>query len=291
MTDLATIPTPKLGFGNVIKGTFGVIRRNFVTFLTLIVGLFVLPLVPVIIGVMEMVAKHYVSGGVLLAVGVLAIMVASCVLQAGLIHATVADLNGRKANAGDCISTGLKNFLPMMGIITLAILAVVGSFAVLLIPLALLGKSGPGPMIFLFVIGLIALYVAWIMVGLAWSLIFPAQVVEHTGVLGAFTRSGKLTKHNRWRIFGLLILWTIVSSVVQGVLSNLVGAGWTGPTVAPGASPMAALSAFTRAYWVIVGLMSIVSSMVGSAGIANIYYELRRVKEGVGPEALASVFD
>jgi hypothetical protein len=34
-----------------------------------------------------------------------------------------------------------------------------------------------------------------------------------------------------------------------------------------------------------------VSLIVGSAFSASVYYELREIKEGIGPEALASVFD
>jgi len=32
-------------------------------------------------------------------------------------------------------------------------------------------------------------------------------------------------------------------------------------------------------------------AVIASAGVASIYYELRSIKEGIGPEALASVFD
>jgi hypothetical protein len=139
---------------------------------------------------------------------------------------------------------------------------------------------------------IIALYVVLIMVAVAWCVIFPAQVVERAGVLGSFTRSGQLTKNNRWRIFGLFVLWGIVSSVVQGVLTNLVGAGSASSLAAAQAtSPAAALAAFGPAYWVIVAVMGVVGAMVGSAGVAVVYYELRRIKEGIGPEALASVFD
>jgi hypothetical protein len=33
------------------------------------------------------------------------------------------------------------------------------------------------------------------------------------------------------------------------------------------------------------------AAVLNAASIASIYYELRVIKEGIGPEALASVFD
>jgi hypothetical protein len=34
-----------------------------------------------------------------------------------------------------------------------------------------------------------------------------------------------------------------------------------------------------------------ISGIISSAGTASIYFELRSIKEGIGPEALAAVFD
>jgi hypothetical protein len=39
----------------------------------------------------------------------------------------------------------------------------------------------------------------------------------------------------------------------------------------------------------VIGTM--ITSIIGSTFVAAIYYELRQIKEGIGPEALASVFD
>jgi hypothetical protein len=35
----------------------------------------------------------------------------------------------------------------------------------------------------------------------------------------------------------------------------------------------------------------VANTLVSYTGLAVIYYELRRLKEGIGPEALASIFD
>jgi hypothetical protein len=37
--------------------------------------------------------------------------------------------------------------------------------------------------------------------------------------------------------------------------------------------------------------LGVITSVLSSAGVAAIYYELRSTREGAGPEALAAVFD
>jgi hypothetical protein len=38
-------------------------------------------------------------------------------------------------------------------------------------------------------------------------------------------------------------------------------------------------------------IIAVGGQVIASAGVASIYYELRSTKEGIGPEALAAVFD
>ena len=73
--------------------------------------------------------------------------------------------------------------------------------------------------------------------------------------------SGRIRIH-RWRIFALVALWAIVSSVLQGTLTQLVGVS---PLQAGSASPF---SAFGPAYWVVISLLSVLNAMVGGAGTA-----------------------
>ena len=42
---------------------------------------------------------------------------------------------------------------------------------------------------------------------------------------------------------------------------------------------------------VITAIAQAGSQLLSSAGVSSIYYELRSIREGVSPEALASVFD
>jgi hypothetical protein len=47
----------------------------------------------------------------------------------------------------------------------------------------------------------------------------------------------------------------------------------------------------TPAYGIVMLVITVASTLISYTGLAVIYYELRRLKEGVGPEALASIFD
>ena len=42
---------------------------------------------------------------------------------------------------------------------------------------------------------------------------------------------------------------------------------------------------------VVTPLVQSFTAMVGAAGVASIYFELRTIKEGIGIEALAAAFD
>jgi hypothetical protein len=261
MTAITTpSPTAKLSFGRVIQETFGVCRRNFAAFLTLIVGCFAAPAVVIGLGVMQMRAGMSGAGVALAGLGYLAMLAGAAILQPAMIHGAVADLNGRRATAGECLQTGLRHAVPVFLILMISVVA--------------------------FMFGFILLFVPGLMMITAWLVAGPSQVVERTGVFGAFTRSGALTKGNRWRIFGLLALYVIVYGAIQQTLLNLAGVGFAAQAQA--GNPLSILS---PGYAVVMALLTVANTLVSYVGLAVIYYELRRVKEGVGPEALAAIFD
>ena len=127
-----------------------------------------------------------------------------------------------------------------------------------------------------------AFIVPGLMLAVAWMVAVPAQVVEHTGVFGAIGRSAELTRGHRWAIFGLLVIYIIASLVLQGSILGIVGvlAVSLSPNMSQAATQMVAQP-----------LLNVATSLIGAAGVASIYYELRSSREGIGPEALAAVFD
>jgi len=69
----------------------------------------------------------------------------------------------------------------------------------------------------------------------------------------------------------------MVQSVVIGVIS----------AVAMGSPANARLVAQVF----LTPIVTTITGLVAAVGVASVYYELRSVREGVGPEALAAVFD
>lgn len=119
----------------------------------------------------------------------------------------------------------------------------------------------------LFVIpGLIVMTMLWVVV--------PAAVIEKPGVINSLSRSAELTKGYRWQIFGIIVLVTVIA--FAGVfLLFMVLAAIANPTVFVLGELV--VTAFFTALWAVV-------SAVG-------YHDLRVVKEGVGIEEIAAVFD
>jgi len=107
-----------------------------------------------------------------------------------------------------------------------------------------------------------------------WAVVVPVTVVERPPGLGAFGRSAALTRGSRWAIFGLALVYLIVAGIVSSV-----------------AKVMALVGMSTFGSVVIISLINAATVMVGAVGGAVLYAELRASKEGIEPDALASVFD
>jgi hypothetical protein len=262
-------PVSRFDLGRVVERTFASIGRNLAVFLLLTL---LLAGVPALLtgSLFTLTTLNTVSSAAtgadstnLIATGLSAIglvglvsAIAGFILQAAIVYGVIADLNGRRAEFADCLSSGLRNWFWLL------LLAIVIAICE--------------------VFGFILLIVPGLMMAVAWMVAVPAQVVERTGVFGAMSRSAELTRGHRWAIFGLLVIYLIASGVVQTAVTGVVAA------LAVGLSPSTAQAA---THLVVQPLLSVVTSLVGAAGVASIYYELRSTREGIGPEALAAVFD
>lgn len=125
----------------------------------------------------------------------------------------------------------------------------------------------------------IALVVPGLVLYTMWWVAVPVAVLERPGAVASLRRSAELTKGFRWRIFALF-LGFLLAVVGGGVLIFGIG-----------------LSADLGA--VAVDSISIVAGWILSAAfmatqavlVAVSYYQLRVVKEGVGIDEIAAVFD
>jgi hypothetical protein len=244
----------KLDLGRVIQQLFAVLGRNFVTFLVLAAIFVGVP--ALIAGYLQMttIRAGQLFSGPVLAGGLLAAL-GALILQGIVIYGTVTDLNGRRATVTDCLSVGLRSFLPILGI------GIMWYFAI--------------------VFGLVLLVVPGLMLLVAWAVCIPVYVIERTSLTGVFGRSAELTRGNRWRIFGLFVLYVVALIIVEAVLGVF---GNAGRIAAGGGVPV--LQAM-----VIMPLINIANALIGTTGGAALYVELRRIKDGVGAESLAAIFD
>ncbi len=254
--------------GRVVKRTFSVIGHNIGTFalLSLIPGI---PLAAMNWGMAglprgaALLSQLSVGRIGLFALAALVYVVCMFVLQASVVHGTVTDLNGKRASFGSCLSTGLSHFVPLL------LIAIVEGIGIML--------------------GLVLLVVPGIMMAVAWSVVVPVRVVERKGVANSLARSRELTSGHRWAIFGLIVAYLILQMIIGAVFGAFIGISF----LTASGDRLAAAVAATRSVPYVAGsmLVTMIEAVIASAGIASIYYELRSIKEGIGPEALASVFD
>jgi hypothetical protein len=249
--------------GRVIQRTFGVIGRNFVPFLILALLFKAVP--TVVIGAWSAIERSsalvannpfgaFTGQNVLIGlVSTIVSIISVFVLQAALLRGTIADLNGKRASLGDMLSTGLRFFFPLLGLGLVMGVALAVGFVLLIVP--------------------------GIMMAVAWCAAAPALVAEKTGVFDSFTRSANLTRGHRWAIFGLFVIYAVISWIISAIGGAFMFANLNDIRT------MLIISVVIQA---VVGTLS---ALIGGAGSAALYYELRTIKEGAGADNLASVFD
>ena len=255
----------KLDIGKVIQVSFALVRRYLPTFAILALLFSALPVLlnaylqsQVMVGTGGIGAQvrpgPNMSGAWLVTmVGGFVTLIGSLIFQAASIQISIADLNGRTVKVGDTLRLAMKHIAP---------LTVIG----VLVSLA-------------FSLGFVLLIVPGIMIACAFSVAAPARVVENIPAMATFRRSRDLTRGNRWRIFGLGVIYTILVGGFEAGLFALFGGvgGMMNPTSTP--------------RLILLPIISLVIGTISASTIAVLYFELRRIKDGVGATDLAAVFD
>jgi hypothetical protein len=198
---------------------------------------------------------------VLASIGAIVISLAcSMLVQGALVRTTMAYAEGQQASIGQSIATGVSMILPLLALTVLMVLGLVVGFTLLIVP--------------------------GIILAIMWSVAVPALVAERTGVFAAFARSRFLTKGQRWKIFGLLLLLAVISWIISGIVGVIM--------VTSGG--MTALAAQMASGQVPIGyiifslvLTTLISAIWGTVQ-TSLYISLRNWKEGPQTEALAEVF-
>ncbi len=242
-------PALAISIGAVVKRSFAIFFANLVPFGVLALIL-LLPnlffnfalLSPVGVGI----------GGVQILIYIGLYLVLYYLLMGTLVYGTVAQMRGQPASMGLIVSRGLASLLPLVVIAVATVVATLIGFVLLIVP-----------GIFLIVV---------------LSVTIPAYVVERPGIVNSFRRSIELTKGNRWRVLGVLVVLVVIFAVIGFVVSfvtNILAAIGLGVT-----------------FGVIANyIVSALTTAVGAVAAAVLYHDLRIAKEGVSTDQIAAVFD
>ncbi len=120
-----------------------------------------------------------------------------------------------------------------------------------------------GAMLFL-VPGLIVMTMWWVAV--------PAAVIEQTGVINGLRRSAELTRGYRWKVFGVIVIIYIGQFALERVTNFLLAA--------------APIFSFMASFLITVAITAYFAVVT-----AVCYHDLRVLKDGVGADEIARVFD
>ena len=258
---IADINRRKLDLGRVFGDTFGVIRRQAGPLLGVT---FVLGYLP---GLASSYLGRLVTGGAppsptapfaalsnpLYLVLALISLFLTGYLMACQLQIAIGDLEGQRLTLPEVLRRAVGKVLPIFG-------------AMLLL--------GVGVML-----GTLLLLVPGVILGIMWAVALPATVADTSNPILALGRSRALTRGNRWRIFGLAIIAWVVLVVIELIIFGAIG-GVTGLTRVGGASFLTVA---------VLSLASVLTYIVGTAGSAALYTQLRELK-GEGGESVAQVF-
>lgn len=123
-------------------------------------------------------------------------------------------------------------------------------------------------------IGLALLVVPGLVLATMYWVAVPAAVVEKTSVGGGLGRSADLTAGYRWPVFGLILIF----SIGQSLFEKLVDTAFD----------------FEQNYYASLAVVWVLSAAITAFGavVSTVtYYRLRRIKEGIDIDEIASVFD
>ena len=258
--------------GSVLSRGFRILFRNIVTFgvVALIVLMPYVFVVSTIGGLFT--ANLSITWIVVLAAAILLLpILLSYLATAAIAHGAFEALRGLRPGIGRCLVRGISVSVPVFGVAIATVLALLVS----LVPPILAVVTFEGG--FAVLTFLLLLFPIFMVITVLWVPV-PAVVVERRGVLRGLSRSIALTKGNRWRVFGIIvILWLIswVMNFVGGlllVIFTFAGGGRVAGMIMTG---------------VLLSIYLALNAVMSTVG----YHDLRVAKEGYAIDDIAAVFD
>jgi len=297
---MATAGTGIFSVGQTLSDGFGAMWRNFLK-MSAIVLIFSIATSALQFGLSYLTAGSLVAdsaaglaGGQNFTVAVIVSTVfgvcAYIVAQVALIRLALSDLYGRRVDMGGAIGDGFIHFFPALGIQLLVFLALgaiyIGFlfFVGVLSVTAAAGGSAIG-MTLIVLLSFVAIVAVLMFFATGWAVPLVARLVEGTGVFRSLGRSWFLAKGNRWRIFAIYIVETVILfALLLAMVAVLI------PLFSSSASASFSLTwlfvlfplqlAFSCLFW-----------SLWASFMAALYVNLRRAKEGVTEDMVADIFE
>lgn len=310
------IPLRPLSIGDIYQGAFAAIKTNARTmfgFTTALLGVAIVISIGINYLIINLVLPSYINtnspyasvfGSVFTTfsqLGGTLLQNLATVLLSGLIVVAVSrSVLGRVASSKEVWERTKSKFLPLIGlnIITSIIsgLMMIIGIAVFFALLASVASTAKTDREFLQDLGvsLVGLLILMVISALVSSYLYikfsvapPAMVLENLGVFASIGRSWSLTRGNFWRLFGINILTTIITSMVAGIFVGIADALGAIFIVVGSSSPEDVIASLNTTYILIMVMSTIAQLLIlpfTSSVNALLYIDLRMRKEGLDVE-------
>ncbi|MEO0751202.1 MAG: hypothetical protein AAFY25_05325 [Pseudomonadota bacterium] len=255
-------PTQSLGVGALISESFSILFGNIPAVIMIgFVPMFISAMIGGLLNgwgsLLGTTPPDFTSGGSIV------LFVISLILQMGIYGIMIALLVqmaydvklGRKPNIFRYFGPAMSALVPLL-LVTIATTIIIG-------------------------LGFAALVIPGIWLYAVFSVVVPAIVIERAG-FGAFGRSRALTKDFRWPIVGLLIVIVICMLIIGAIFG--AGIGLVVYTLGSGIVG-------TVTMVLVISVINGFTYSLSGISVSLIYARLREIKEGVGVDQLASVFE
>lgn len=221
-----------MNLGDILNTTFNMYRENF----TLFAGICAVIVIPQAILVSLFAISHSTVFVLLAALLSLAV---PFLLTGALAQAVSARYLGRPMTIGQAYAAlGSRTILVLIGVSFLSAILVL--------------------------IGLIFILIPGIYIAVRFTVASQAAVLERQGVTDSLRRSWNLVQGNWWRVFGIVLVVTILVGVLETLAGRLVGAV-AGDVLGTGLS---------------TAVVGILIQPIQAIALTLLYYDLRIRKEG-----------
>jgi hypothetical protein len=146
----------------------------------------------------------------------------SVLLAAALIFAIAEQQTGNPPGILRAYAFSLKRLWSMVSSVLLIFLIILVASVIILVALSFLTYLLKLPAVVLFtILGLSGLILFMLLI--RWSFVLQSALLEETGTLGSLENSWSLVSGNWWRVFGILLLFAVITGLIGWILYITLG--------------------------------------------------------------------